>query len=115
MTEQHALNLTKIKGTLVDLSHMGTVLSEMRGVEEWQVVISKKDDDPLELDQLDVRVAARAGADQEALAREIRRELAQATEVAPNRITFHALPEMLELLGLETQTKESRYLDRRPK
>jgi phenylacetate-coenzyme A ligase PaaK-like adenylate-forming protein len=115
VSEQHALNLTKIKGTLVDLSHMGTLLSEMRGVEEWQIVISKKNDDPLELDQLEVRVAPRGDAPREYLEQAIARELLQATEVAPNKISFHSLGEMLEFLGLETQTKESRYLDRRPK
>jgi phenylacetate-coenzyme A ligase PaaK-like adenylate-forming protein len=114
-SEQHALDLTKIKGTLVDLSHMGTLLSEMAGVEEWQIVISKKDDDPLELDQLEVRLAAREGVDQIELERTIARELLQATEVAPNKVSFHSLTEMLAFLGLETQTKESRYLDRRPK
>jgi phenylacetate-coenzyme A ligase PaaK-like adenylate-forming protein len=115
VSERHALSLTKIKGTLVDLSHMGTVLAEMRGVEEWQIVISKKDDDPLELDQLEVRVAARDGVDPVELERAIASELQQATEVAPNRVSFHTLPEMLEFLGLENQMKEQRYLDRRPK
>ena len=106
VSEQHALNLTKIKGTLVDLSHMGTLLSEMRGVEEWQVVISKKNDDPLELDQLEVRVAPRADARLEDLEQAIARELLQATEVAPNKISFHSLGEMLEFLGMETEIKE---------
>jgi phenylacetate-coenzyme A ligase PaaK-like adenylate-forming protein len=115
VSERHALSLTKIKGTLVDLSHMGTVLSEMRDVEEWQVVISKKNDDPHELDQLEVRVAARDGAQVEDLKKAIWSELQQATEVAPNGVTVHPLEEMLELLGMETQMKEQRFLDRRPK
>jgi phenylacetate-coenzyme A ligase PaaK-like adenylate-forming protein len=115
VSEQHALNLTKIKGTLVDLAHMGTVLSEMRDVEEWQIVITKKNDDPHELDQLEVRIAPRAGAPVEQLKKSIWTELQQATEVAPNGVSVHTLPEMLEFLGLETQMKEQRYLDRRPK
>jgi phenylacetate-coenzyme A ligase PaaK-like adenylate-forming protein len=114
VSEQHALSLTKIKGTLVDLSHMGTVLSEMRDVEEWQVVISKKNDDPLELDQLEVRVAPRAGTQVEDLKKAIWTELQQATEVAPNGIAVHTIQEMLEFLGMETQMKEQRFLDRRP-
>jgi len=114
VSERHALDLTKIKGTLVDLSHMGTVLAQMRDVEEWQIVISKKNDDPHELDQLEVRVAPRDGAPVEALKKAIWTELQQATEVAPNGISIHTLDEMLELLGLETQMKEQRYVDRRP-
>ncbi len=115
VSERHALNLTKIKGTLVDLSHMGTVLSEMRAVEEWQVVISKKNDDALELDRLEVRVAARDGAQVDDLKKAIWTELQQATEVAPNGITVHTLQEMLDFLGMETQMKEQRFLDLRPK
>ena len=114
-SEQHALNLTKVKGTLVDMSHMGTVLSEMEGIEEWQVVLSKKNDDALDLDQLEVRIAPSHGVEVEALKQRISSELLRATEVAPNTISVHALPEMLQLLGMETALKETRYVDRRPK
>ena len=114
VSERHALNLTKIKGTLVDLSHIGTILSEMVGVEEWQVVLSKRNDDPHGLDQLEVRIAVREEAQVDDLKKAIWTELQQATEVAPNAITIHPLAEMLEFLGMETQLKEQRYLDRRP-
>jgi phenylacetate-coenzyme A ligase PaaK-like adenylate-forming protein len=113
-SEQHALSLTKIKGTLVDLSVMGTVLSSIHDVEEWQVVLSKHNDDPLELDQLEVRVAPRKHCDLAKLRHDITNELLKATEVAPNRITLHTLEEMLDFLGMESAMKEKRYLDRRP-
>jgi phenylacetate-coenzyme A ligase PaaK-like adenylate-forming protein len=114
-SEQHALNLTKVKGTLVDQSNMGTVLSEMPGVEEWQIVLSKKNDDPLELDQLEVKIAPRDGVNVEELKKRIASELVRATEVAPNTISIHTLAEMLDSLGMETAMKEKRYVDRRPK
>jgi phenylacetate-coenzyme A ligase PaaK-like adenylate-forming protein len=114
VSERHALNLTKIKGTLVDMSHMGTVLSQLPEIEEWQVVLSKKHDDPLELDQLEVRYAPRSGTDTEQVEHAIRSELTRATEVSPNRVTAHTLEEMLSFLGMETEMKEKRYLDRRP-
>ena len=115
VSEQHSLSLTKIKGTLVDLSVMGSVLAALRDVEEWQVVISKRNDDPLELDQLEVRVAPRAGADVGELVTRIERDLANATEVAPNVVHVLSLHEMLEHLGMESAMKEKRFLDRRPK
>jgi len=115
VSETHALNLTKIKGTLVDLAQMGQTLAEMREVEEWQVVISKRNDDPFEVDQLEVRVAARKGADGEKLASEIRTRLASATEVAPNQVCVLPLEELIKALGMETAMKEQRYVDRRPK
>ena len=68
------------------------VLSEMRDVEEWQVVLSKKDDDPLGLDQLEVRIAAREGTSVEELKKSIWSELQAATEVAPNGVTVHPTP-----------------------
>lgn len=115
VSEQHALSLTKIKGTLVDLAQMGSTLASMRDVEEWQVVISKKDDDPHELDELEVRVAPRAGADPGELVTRINRELATTVEVAPNRVSVHKLAEMLTMIGMESEMKEKRFLDRRPK
>jgi phenylacetate-CoA ligase len=115
VSEQHAMHLTKIKGTLVDLSQMGRVLSEMRDVEEWQVVLRKKDDDPLELDELEIRFAPREGAEAAAVSNDIRAQVLAACEVAPNRVTPGSLPQLLGFLGMETEMKEKRYLDLRPK
>ncbi|HTF87950.1 MAG TPA: AMP-binding protein [Planctomycetota bacterium] len=115
VSEQHALNLTKIKGTLVDLSAMGTLLMQMHEVEEWQVVLTKRNNDPLELDELEVLFCPRAGADGEATSAAIRKAIFNATEVAPNRITAMPREKLLASLGMETEMKEKRYLDRRPK
>lgn len=115
VTEQHALHLTKVKGTLVDLAVMGQVLSDEREVEEWQVVLSKKDDDPFGLDQIELRIAPRAGADGEALRRRVAARVLDACEVSPNAVHLHTVPEMVALLGMESQMKEQRFLDRRPK
>ncbi len=115
VTEQHALNLTKLKGTLVDLAVMGQVLSDEREVEEWQVVLSKERDDPYGLDRIEVRLAPRRGADAEALRSRLSTHILEACEVRPNEVSLHPLAEMLELLGMETQAKERRILDLRPK
>ncbi len=114
VSDRHALSLTKIKGTLVDLSHIGTVLSELAGVDEWQVVLRKEDDDPLGLDRLEVRFAARQGVEPASLIDTIKREILEATEVAPNEITPCSLEDLLKFLGMETEMKEKRFLDLRP-
>jgi phenylacetate-coenzyme A ligase PaaK-like adenylate-forming protein len=114
-SEQHALSLTKIKGTLVDLAEIGSVLSSMPEIEEWQVVISKKNDDPLELDELEVRIAAKNGVSRDVLTAKVKREFASAAEVAPNRVTLMPLDELLVSLGMETELKEKRFVDKRPK
>jgi phenylacetate-coenzyme A ligase PaaK-like adenylate-forming protein len=115
VTEQHALNLTKVKGTLVDLAVMGQVLSDARDVEEWQVVLSKKDDDPFGLDLIELRIAPRAGADGDGLRKRIAAKVLEACEVSPNAVHLHSVDEMLGFLGMESQMKEQRFLDRRPK
>lgn len=114
-SDQKAMNLTKIKGTLVDLPAMGEVLSSMPDVEEWQVVLRKVNDDPHELDEFVVRVAIRNGCDRAAFERKAREELVQATEVAPNRIEFLERKALLAELGMETELKEKRFVDLRPK
>jgi len=77
-------------------------------------VLTKRNDDPHELDQLEVRIAVREGAQVDDLKQAIWTELQQATEVAPNAVSVHTLSEMLDFLGMETQMKEQRYLDLRP-
>jgi phenylacetate-coenzyme A ligase PaaK-like adenylate-forming protein len=115
VSERRALDLTKIKGTLVDLSHIGTVVSSKPGVEEWQVVLRKKDGDALGLDELILRLSLAEGIDRARLQRELATEIATATEVAPNAIEIMGRAELLDALGMETEMKEKRFLDLRPK
>lgn len=114
-SDQKALDLTKIKGTLVDLSAMGSLLASMPEVEEWQVVIRKKNDDPLELDQFFVRVSLRQGVDVRAFQAACVQRIGDGLEVAPNAVEVHTNREMLDFLGMETEMKEKRFLDLRPK
>lgn len=115
VSDQKALELTKIKGTLVDLSAMGSILSGLHDVEEWQVVLKKKNDDPHDLDQFIVRVALRPGTDVPNFQRSCSQQILDGTEVAPNAIDVHTRPQMLEFLGMETEMKEKRFLDLRPR
>jgi hypothetical protein len=78
-------------------------------------VISKKNDDPLELDELEVRIAAKNGVSRDVLTAKVKREFASAAEVAPNRVTLMPLDELLVSLGMETELKEKRFVDKRPK
>ena len=114
-SDQKDLDLTKIKGTLVDLAHIGTVVSGLEEVEEWQVVLKKVHDDPHELDEFVLRLSLRPGIERNFSEARLRQQLVDATEIAPNRIEYHTTREMLELLGMETELKEKRFLDLRPK
>jgi hypothetical protein len=39
----------------------------------------------------------------------------EAVEIAPNRVELHTTAEMNALTGMETEMKEKRFLDLRPK
>jgi hypothetical protein len=114
-SDQRSMDLTKIKGTLVDLSSMGAMLSSMPEVEEWQVVLGKKDDDPHGLDVFTVRVSLKPGTDAAKFQRECARAIVDGLEVSPSRVDVHTGKEMLEFLGMETEMKEKRFIDTRPK
>ena len=114
VSNQTGLNLTKVKGTLVSLDELAAILGSIREVEEWQIELRKERDDPLGLDQLLVRAALGPGADQGRVSREIKDRMVSTVELAPNLIEILPLKEMLERLGMESEMKEKRFLDRRP-
>jgi len=115
LSDNKDIHLSKVKGTLVNLSHFAEVLNDIPKVDEWQLVIRKHNDDPHEVDEIVVYVTPQAEADQALLSRLIIDKLTGATEVAPNHIEFIPLNEMVKRLELETANKEKRILDTRPK
>ena len=108
------LQLLKIKGTLVNLEDCAEILSGMNEVDEWQLELVKKDDDPMEVDQLVVHLAVRQGANEEGLEQRVRENFKGRIEVAPNRVEFMPLEGMLSKIGMETEIKEKRFVDSRP-
>jgi len=109
------LKLSKIKGTLVNLSHFISVINDFDQIIEWQIEIRKKDNDPFEVDELVVYVCAKDGISKDALGEELRKKVLLATEVAPNEIIFLSLAEIVKRLELETASKEKRIIDARVK
>ncbi len=109
------LQLTKIKGTLVNLDNFAACLSEFMNIEEWQIEIGKKNNDPFEIDELVVYATPKGAYDRTSLEENIKKKIMAATEVTPNRVQFVELPEMIKRLELETANKEKRIVDKRPK
>lgn len=108
------LRLSKVKGALVNLNHFAAVLADIPAVDEWQLEIRKKDDDPYEVDELVVYLCVKPDCDRAALERQIRQDMVAATEVAPNRIEYIDHAEMVERLQIEVANKEKRIVDARP-
>jgi len=109
------LKLSKIKGALVNLNHFTSTLSEIKSIEEWQIEICKKNNDPFELDQVIIYVCPASNCDRVSLEEEIRKKLLLSTEITPNEIYFVDLQEMINRLALETANKAKRIIDKRPK
>lgn len=109
------LQLLKVKGTLVNLEDCAVLLGSMPEVEEWQIELRKKDDDPLEVDEMTVHLALKGGAGEEAAAARVRELFHTRLELTPNHVEFLGLESMLRKIGMETEMKEKRFVDARPK
>ncbi len=109
------LQISKIKGSLVNLNLFSAIFSEFKEIEEWQIELCKKDNDPFENDQLIVNLCVKVGVDQKELAEKVKSQLLLTTEITPNQINFISLAEMVKRLELETAHKEKRIIDKRPK
>lgn len=105
--------LTKIRGTLVDLNNFLPCMSSIDEVVEWQVVVRKKDGEEHGLDEIVLSVALRDGVDPAAAKRKIAAKLHDELEIAPNVIDVLPLATLTENLGLDTQMKELRIRDLR--
>jgi phenylacetate-CoA ligase len=105
--------LTKIRGTLVDLNGFMPVMSGIREVIEWQLLVKKCNDDPDDLDELELSIALVPDVDPETVKERIGSELLANIEVAPNRINVLPLAQLEANLGLDTQLKETRIRDLR--
>lgn len=112
-SEYKEFELTKLKGTLVDLNAFYPILSGHKDVLEWQIEFRKHNDDPYDLDEIHLHVAPAEGISKRYLERELTELLQREIEIAPTRIVFHSLPRLLQRLGLDTKGRERRFLDLR--
>ncbi|MBL8012677.1 MAG: phenylacetate--CoA ligase family protein, partial [Candidatus Omnitrophica bacterium] len=115
LSDTKDLQLSKVKGSLVNFNHFSTVFSEIEGIEEWQIEVRKHNNDPFDVDELCVYISVRQGVNVSEIEDVIRKKLLAATEVSPNSVTCLSMNEMIKRLELETANKEKRILDIRPK
>jgi phenylacetate-coenzyme A ligase PaaK-like adenylate-forming protein len=108
------LELTKLKGNLVDLGAFSPILRGLAEVAEFQVELRKRNDDPFDVDEVVVHVAAAEGHNEDEVTRSVRSALRTGIDLEPSRVVFHTLAELVDLLGLESALKEVRLVDSRP-
>ncbi len=113
-SEVKSMQLDKIKGTLVDFNQLEHVLDDTANIGTWQIELRKRNDDPMELDELILHVQKLNNVDDQKLRREINNRFIERTEIQPNRIVFHDADELRRLQGVGTQLKEQKIIDNRP-
>ncbi|MEE8142773.1 MAG: AMP-binding protein [Planctomycetota bacterium] len=108
-------SLTKIKGTLVNLNLLADILNGHPAVDEWQLVVRKRNDDPFDVDEMELAVALGSGREENEIVPELCRRVREALEVRLSNTEVLSRAELLERLGMETRLKENRIVDLRPK
>ena len=111
-SEVKEFNLVKLKGNLVNLNVFYSIINQFKEIEEWQIVIKKRNNDPYELDELYLYVSTKK-TDFEKLKTKINEKVKEATEITFTDIIQVKNEEMINRLGLETELKERRIVDKR--
>ncbi|MEO8205383.1 MAG: AMP-binding protein [Chthoniobacterales bacterium] len=112
-SEVREMQLDKIKGTLVDFNELEHVLDDLPNIATWQIELGKAHNDPHEVDELILHVAASDGVDESKISEEIKRHIFERTELHPNRIEFHSTAEIRKLQGVGQMLKEQKVVDNR--
>lgn len=115
LSDTKDLNLSKIKGMLVNLNHFAEVLNDQADIDEWQLEIRKHNNDPFDSDEIVIYITPKKQIDEQSFSTLLKDKLVAATELAPNEIKFIPLTEIVKRLELETANKEKRIIDNRPK
>ncbi len=111
-SNQKDFNLTKIKGALVNLNAVSDILNGHPAVDEWQLVIRKRNDDPFDCDELCLAVALVSGYELEPAIADIEKTCEAGIEIRP-QVEVVSRAEILHRTGMETQLKENRIVDLR--
>lgn len=107
-------HLTKIKGELVNLNNIFPVMSEVQGLDEWQVVLRKRNNDKFDLDEIVVAASPKSGADFAFVEDEIKKKMHAEMQVGVI-VEQKTTEQLTDSLGMETELKEKRIVDNRPK
>lgn len=113
-SEVKEMHLTKVKGELVNLNDFYPLLGGTKEIDEWQVTIRKKHNDPFEVDEIAIALALKPGAHFQEISREVQRKISNEMGVTPI-LEEAKLDDLLGRLGIETELKEKRIVDARPK
>ncbi len=117
VSDVRRLHIGKIKGTMVNFNELEHVLDDLDAVGSWQIELRKRNDDPLDCDEIVVHIApvgsGHSSEFKEALGRRIEARFLTATEILPNHIQFHKAETLREKQGVGEALKEEKVVDNR--
>ena len=100
-----------MKGTLVNLNAFYPLFMGHKDVMEWQVEICKRNNDPLDIDIVNLYVTPQKGVDFNKLTKDLRQQTLRETELQPNAVIQCDLNDLLSRMGMESELKEKRIVD----
>ena len=116
VSEQKDFRFDKVKGTLVDLNKFFSLMPEVEEIEEWQIIIMEKDGlDHLVLNVNPKRAILNKKKKIAELQEKVMKKIRDEMEISPNQVNILSLDEITRSLGMESQLKERRILDIRPR
>lgn len=113
VSDLRRMNIGKVKGTLVNFNELEHVLDDLSEVGTWQIELRKRNDDPLESDEIVVHVSPASRTEKEVIEARISERFTEATEIRPNRIEFHDAADLRRRHGVGKALKEEKVIDRR--
>ena len=108
------VQLSKIKGSLVNLNNLERFLDDRPEINEWQIEIRKKNDDPFEADELALHICLAKDLDKDAFSHLINEEVLSSAEVSFNKISYVTHQEITEKIEIESAVKAKKIVDKRP-
>ncbi|MFQ5952748.1 MAG: phenylacetate--CoA ligase family protein [Candidatus Omnitrophota bacterium] len=109
------VQLSKIKGALVNLNTLEFLLDDKEEIDEWQVEIVKKNNDPYEVDELILYISFLRDVNKEEFTERLNREIFASTDVSFNTIKVVTRRGILHRIEIESAVKPKRIVDKRPK
>ena len=107
------MQLSKIKGSLVNLNALEHILDGDENINEWQIEIAKKDDDQYEVDVLILYVNLLKGVNKEKFQKTLNEKVFATADVSFNKIVFVDKDEILKRIKIEYEVKAKKIIDKR--
>lgn len=107
-------HLTKIKGELVNLNNVFPIMSGIKGLDEWQLIIRKRNNDQFDLDEIVIAASPKDGANFADIEQAVKKQMHAEMQVGV-LVEQKTTEQLTDSLGMETELKEKRIVDSRPK